>query len=1095
MIFRLTLSTVLCTCFLLSVAQEKAQRINSGELIKTGIQLYDDGKYAEALKEFDKVPVGDTNYILALYESALTCSADSQYARGIVYCEKALADRSDPERDPELLVLYGSLLDYNNEQDRALHIFDSAIAVYPAYISLYINKGTTLIRMKNYKDAEKVLQQAALINPYSASVQYKLGISALNQGKIVPGFLCMLTSLTVNPTSDFSSNAINVLSEISKSTDAVMELFNAREEDPSDNFRMVEQIVLSKIALDKGYKIIIDLDDNISRQMQVVFEKLEFDENDKDYYMQYYVPLFKKIYKEKKFEYFVNYVFSGVNIPVIQDYNKKKKKDIDGLKTNILEYFHLVRDTRELYYAKRNYNGPCYQYNEDGLFAKGIMKDKTPKGPWTFYYASGNKKAEGVFNDKGEQEGTFSYYYFSGKLKAKETYRNGKEDGVNTYYSEEGTVQSSAPHKDGQPDGQYTSYYENGVIKTQEPYTKGQLNGVKKSFYKTGKLQMEETYVNGKRQGPAKTYYMNGQTETEGGYTDDELNGNFKGWSKEGRLVVEGAYTKGKITGVVKRYYENGNPQSTETYVNGELEGEYVLYHENGKVAYRYINKKGKTSGDVNYYDEDEKLFSTLSFENDRLKSGRYFDKTGKQISVSELKNGKLDLISYNANGIKQTLTPYGQKGEIDGTKIYYFGSGRERLKEIYTNGSLNGTIVGFHESGKKSYTVDYVDDQKNGYYTSWYSFGGLREEGWYSDNNLQGEWLSYDKFGTLSSKSSYLNNSRNGSKIDYWPNGKPNSAYVYQMDNLVSFTEFDTTGAIINTVKLNNGNGKFISRYPNGKLYMEFTYVNNDIVGPKKTYYPDGSLMALEHYVHGLADSTYTTYSYGGKIRVDGRYNLNEKVGTWKYYTKDGVLYLTEEYKSDKLQGKSVFYHPNGKVDTEIEYKDNERHGLYKRYAEDGTLMYQLRYDEGMKVGYSYLNKNSELVPEIQLPGGNGKLKAFYPNGNPSASMEYIDGVLHGAYTMYHPNGKTSLSQQIVYDNTEGVSTQYYMDGKVRITHTYVHDSMHGPYKEYNAKGVLIEEGNYYDDSLHGEQRYYDDNGKLKQVRFYYFGLLLDKK
>ncbi|MCG7859754.1 hypothetical protein MD537_22440, partial [Flavihumibacter sediminis] len=105
-----------------------------------------------------------------------------------------------------------------------------------------------------------------------------------------------------------------------------------------------------------------------------------------------------------------------------------------------------------------------------------------------------------------------------------------------------------------------------------------------------------------------------------------------------------------------------------------------------------------------------------------------------------------------------------------------------------------------------KSYSVDYVDDQKNGYYTSWYSFGGLNEEGWYSDNNLQGEWLSYDKFGTLTAKSSYLNNARNGTKIEYWPNGKTNSAYVHQMGNLVSFTEYDTIGNVINTVKLNNG-------------------------------------------------------------------------------------------------------------------------------------------------------------------------------------------------------------------------------------------------------------------------------------------------
>src|SRR5262245_62111881 len=124
---RLTLLTVLCTLSLSTFAQQNAAHINSGEIIGNGMKYYDDGKYKEALKEFDKVPVGDTNYVLALYEAALTCSADSQFVRGIAYCEKGLADRSDPERDPEMLVMYGSLLDYNSEPNRALHVFDSAL--------------------------------------------------------------------------------------------------------------------------------------------------------------------------------------------------------------------------------------------------------------------------------------------------------------------------------------------------------------------------------------------------------------------------------------------------------------------------------------------------------------------------------------------------------------------------------------------------------------------------------------------------------------------------------------------------------------------------------------------------------------------------------------------------------------------------------------------------------------------------------------------------------------------------------------------------------------------------------------------------------
>ncbi|KYP16259.1 tetratricopeptide repeat protein [Flavihumibacter sp. CACIAM 22H1] len=1096
MMHRITLSIVLCTCFLLSFSQQKAERLNSGEIIQAGIKLYDNGNFKEALREFEKVPVGDTNYVLALYESALTCTADSQYSRGLSYCEKGLTDRSNPERDPEFLALYGALYDYSNQPDKALHIFDSAMQVYPAYTNLYINKGTTLIRMKRYREAEEVLQKAALINPYSASVHLKLGLAALNQGKVLPGFLCMLASLTVEPSNNFSKNAINILSEIAKSTDEITKLHADRTEQPSGNFQLVEQILLSKIALDKNYKIIIGLDDFISRQIQVVFEKLAFDENDRDYYMQYYVPLYKKIYTDKKFEYFVNHIFSNVNLPAIQEFNRRKKKDIDVLKTDIIQYLHLIRASREIQFTKRSYDYACYQFTDEGLYGKGVVKDKSlPTGPWIFYYTSGNKKSEGQFTDKGERDGKFSYYYFNGKQKAIEFYQNGKQDGIQTYYAESGALESIAPYKNGEAEGMYTSYYSNGVTKTLEPYSNGKLHGIKKSFYRAGPIQLEESYVNGKRQGSAKTFHLNGRVETEGAYSDNELNGNFKSWNSEGVLVAEGSYALGKLVGTLKRYYENGQLQSIEQYDKGVLEGEYVSYHENGKLAYRYLNKNGKTTGDVNYFDEDEKLFSTLSFDNDRLKSGRYFDKTGKQISISELKKGRLDLLTYGPEGARQALVPYGEKGQVHGTKRYYFGSGKERLIETYTQGELNGPTTAYHESANKSYEVDYVNNSRNGYYSSWYSAGGIREEGWYEADMLQGTWLNYNKHGKLLSKSAYLNNERNGLKNDYWPNGRINTTYLFHKDQLVSMTEYDTTGVVINTVKLENGNGKFISRYPNGKLSSECVYVNHEINGPYKAYYPDGSLKIQQFYKHGLLDSNYTAYSYGGKLRVEGNYFMNEKVGTWKFYTAEGKLYSIETYKSDKLEGKTLYYHANGKLDTEIEMKNNDRHGLYKRYAEDGSLMYQLRYKEGVKTGYSYLDKNGQLLPEIPLTLGNGTLNAFYQNGHPSASMVYVDGKLNGAYTLYHPNGKIMLTDKEVFGETEGLSTKYFEDGKIRSQYNYVQNNLHGSYKEYNSKGILKEEGNYYDDDLHGEVRFYDDAGKLKQSRLYYYGLLLEVK
>lgn len=1095
MLLRLTLSIVLCTCFLLSQAQQNAQRIDSRQLIETGTRLYDEGKYKEALSEFEKVPVGDTNYIMALYESALVCSADSQYARGISLCQKALADDSRPELMPDLLVLYGALLDYNDQKEESLRVLDSAIQVYSATTSLYINKATTLIRMKRYKDAEKVLQQAALIDPYSASVHFKMAISALNQGKVVPSILALLTSLAVEPENANFANIITLLNEICRSSDEIVELVNNRTEDPSENFGTIEQIVLSKIALDKKYKIIIELDDNISRQMQVVFEKLRYDESDQDFYMQYHVPVFKKIYDDKKFEYFVNYVFSGVNIPAIQNFNKKKKKDIDGLKANIVDYFHTIRATRELQFTRRSLHGPRFIHSEEGLLGKGTLNENQFNGPFLFLYSFGNKKAEGVFNQKGEKHGTFTFYYFNGKLKATEVYQNGKQHGKQSYFYDNGSPESVVFMKEDEADGEMTSYYYNGVTRSIEPYSQGKLHGVKKTFYKNGALELEESWVNGKRHGPTKTYYKNGQIETEGVFANDELEGPFKTWNSWGVLQAEGQYTQGKLHGVLRRYHLNGQIRSVETYDKGVLEGVYIQYHENGKEAFRYNNTKGTTTGEVNYYDTDGKLFSTLVFENDIIKAGRYFDKNGKQISSSETRNGRLDLVGYTPQGTKRNIVPYDAAGEVDGVRIYYFGSGKERIRETYSKGELQGNTTAIYPNGKKNYTIDFDKGGRSGYYQSWYPNGSLQVEGWYEEDKIQGEWLQYDKQGKLSMKTSYLNDLRHGLRSEYWPNGIAHTVTQFQADNPVALWEYDTTGKLIHQVQLKAGTGQFKSVYPTGKLYSECTYKNYDIEGPRKFYFFDGSLNVVQNFVHGLLDGEYKVYSYGGKLQMEGQYRMDEKEGTWKHYSDKGELHITEEYKAGKVDGKITFYYPNGKIDTEIEFHNDERHGLYKRYAEDGTLMYQIRYDEGLEVGYSYLNSKGELVPEIPLIQGNGKLKAFYPNGTPSAVIDFVDGLQHGEVIRYHPNGKTAAKNKQVYDETHGESIEYYTDGKIRSTCQYENDNRHGLYKEFNSKGILIEEGNYYDDRRHGEHRYYDDNGKLKQTRYYYYGLLLDVK
>ncbi|MEI9913098.1 MAG: tetratricopeptide repeat protein [Bacteroidota bacterium] len=293
---------LICTILLFSItfclhAQENNPLINSGELIDKAISLHDEGKYKEAIAIYKKITRGDTNYYRAVYEMAYSQMLDSQFVAARQTCETGFARPND--RWPEFFTLYGNLVDDMGDSERAIRIYDSAAKLYPAYSDLYLNKGTTLMKLKQYTEAEEVFKQCLLINPYQASAHYKLGVCAMQQGRLIHAFLSHISYLLLQPSGRYQNNSITSLSTISNAGDKIKELARERTGDISDNFATIEKILLSKIALDKQYKPLLKLDDPISRQIQMVLEKLEYDEKDPDFWMQYYVPLFKNIFSER----------------------------------------------------------------------------------------------------------------------------------------------------------------------------------------------------------------------------------------------------------------------------------------------------------------------------------------------------------------------------------------------------------------------------------------------------------------------------------------------------------------------------------------------------------------------------------------------------------------------------------------------------------------------------------------------------------------------------------------------------------------------------------------------------------------------------
>ncbi|HSU28719.1 MAG TPA: tetratricopeptide repeat protein, partial [Chitinophagaceae bacterium] len=499
----------------ISPAQENNPLLNSGEIIAKGVSLNDENKFKEAIELYKKVNRGDTNYFKALYEIAYSQYADSQFVACLQNCEKGLSEPND--HWPYLYSMYGNLLDDLGKPERALAIYDSAIALYPSFSELYLNKGTTLIRLKKFAEAEAVLKQNILINPYMSSAHFKLGLAALNQGKIVESFLCFVNYLLLAPQGRFQQNCISMLNAITNSTDEVREFQQKRSTEPIEDFALAERIVLSKIALDKNYKPLIKLDDPISRQIQVLFEKISYNENEPDFWMQCYVPHFKHFFSSGQFEAFTNRLFSGLNVEVVQDYVKKHKKELAAIVDEASAYYEKLRSTRELNFNAREKKSDWYHFDEGGLYGRGYFNSAgdVPVGDWEYYYTPGNIRTKGKFDEKGEKDGEWTYYHFNGLVRGKQRFNHGTQDGKEVFYFDNGLISSEGQFQNGLQTGQANVYFRTGQLNSTAHTIDGKLDGERVIYYNNGNKQALENYKADSLDGQSMNWYNTGPLQSK----------------------------------------------------------------------------------------------------------------------------------------------------------------------------------------------------------------------------------------------------------------------------------------------------------------------------------------------------------------------------------------------------------------------------------------------------------------------------------------------------------------------------------------------------------------------------------------------------
>ena len=1075
---------------------QKDPPIRSGELIKTASQFYDSGEYKKSLSIYEQIDRNDTNYVRSLYGRILNYRADSQFNKAMELCKEALKLKDKQDLEPNIYNSYGNLLTDTKQFEKAIELLDEAIRKYPSYSLLYFNKGIAFFNQERYADAESVFKEALLISPYLFSAHYYLGLCAIYQGKIVPAYLSFTGYLLINPDGKFSKRCINILAAISKGTDEILEYKKKRTEDGDENYATVEEILLSKIALDKEYKIKVSLDDPIFRQIQALFEKLEYKAEDSDFWMQYYVPYYKNLLNDEQFEPFIFWTFESVQIKEIQDYNRKNKKNIDHFTTQTAAYFNEIRDTRVLAYNKRADQRIRYLYSNGQLEGKGELTadGKNFVGSWTFYYPPGNIKTTGQYNEMG-RDANWTFYYFSGNLKGKEIYINGKLEDKQLYFSEKRLPTYDEMFMNGEQNGLEKAYWVNGQLYSATMYKSGKKDGEYKGYFSGGQPSDIIHYVNNILSGPYTRYYENGQLKESGNYVNGQLEGPFKSFYENGQLNTGGMAKNGTYDGEWKTFFDNGTMKTRTFYENTKPEGTQEEFYEDGVLKATYTYKKGLLNGESVTYDKDKKPYAKFQFSNDILESAVYFDKDGKQISSSERKNSHLDLDIFLPDGTKRTHRPFNEKGQINGQETSYYSTSQVSETIEYLNGEKNGVGTEYYLNGRKKTEQSIKNGNQDAKITSYYPNGKIESEGWTTGGKASGSWNYYDEMGNLTTSQYMEAGLLSGYKTEYYLNGRKSIEKKFYKGWLEEMKQFDSTGKSLVYDSFPLFAGKYLLLYPDGRKMQECNIVNGAFEGLFTQYYFDGSVEFMQYYKGGLLDSNYTAYDFHHAKVVVGQYKAGKKTGLWKFYSEEGKLESTEPFVNDEINGLEQLYGEDNKINREIMYRHDERNGNSTYTDSDGGLLYTIRYEDGSLKAFSYLGKDGKPVPEIKAEHGKLMLSSFFQNGLPSRECQYIDGKLNGADIIYYANGKLRSRDSLEYGIYQGESREYYPNGKQSKIYIYENNHPHGRCFEYNDKGILTREINYYNGNRHGETKYFSDNGTLLETRYYYNGILLSVK
>ena len=384
--------------------------IHSGEVITKGKSLKDSSKYAEAIKEFLKVPERDTNYVYMLSEVTSAYLGTKEYDKVLSICEQQLTKPS--HYAPVFLRHRAAAYDKSGQFDKAVAAFDDAIKKYPADYDLLFDLGITYYNHKNYEQAAAVFFKVISLYPFHAGSHLNLGRMAIGQGRKVHAMFSFGIYLNISNSDNARLVLLNNFLDNQVTDEGSLPLFGTNEPEKLD------QIIRAKIAMDKNFKSVIPVDAAVVRQYEMLFQQLNsIQYNTADPWISAYYPIYKFVKDNNLVEPFIYHLLNSSANTTAKKWLSKNSKALTSFFQSV--NVNMKQQREVVSFPALGFSKPVHAWydSQNKLEALGdIRDDKVRQGHWNFFHDNFQLSAAGDYNEKGIKTSVWKYYNDDGTI-------------------------------------------------------------------------------------------------------------------------------------------------------------------------------------------------------------------------------------------------------------------------------------------------------------------------------------------------------------------------------------------------------------------------------------------------------------------------------------------------------------------------------------------------------------------------------------------------------------------------------------------------------------------------------------------------------